>query len=296
MAMNIFHEIEFLEKHIDDPKEFEKCKLKLLEYTLNCPEEEKSKCESYLSRLDEYISYYTKLTNINNQHHRLENFVKSWKSSNAIKLEYIEPFGNSYGVYVIVDKFIMEMVYKPTDSDKKELRTKFYLDANGSYKQFVLKRGINKESFRNLNVFRKDYYVLNVNVLNWVDTIEDIITTVMHKTELFLQLCEVSCPYHKDGSHKYKSWKTKAQVEIVYNENTSVKQSLKNGEKPFGAHVVGGNGSFRVFDKGNYVLKITLDSLACERPVKYFYFEDIDTFMRQLKETNGWGRNMPYKK
>ena len=61
MAENIFHEIEFLEKYIEDPKEFEACKHKLQEYSLSCPEDEKSKCEFFLSKLDEDISYYTNI-------------------------------------------------------------------------------------------------------------------------------------------------------------------------------------------------------------------------------------------
>lgn len=94
----------------------------------------------------------------------------------------------------------------------------------------------------------------------------------------------------------FKSWKTKAKVEVSYDANTGIIQGVKNGETPSGTHVVGGNGSFRFYEKGDYVLKVTLDCLAGEKPIKHDCFIDVDTYMRQLKETKEWGRNLPYKK
>lgn len=293
MAINIFHEIEFLEKHIEDPKEFEACKHKLQEYALSCPESEKSKCDFFLSRLDEYISYYTKLSNIKNQHVRLENFVKSWKSNYGVELEYIEPFGKSYGVYISVGHFVMEMVYKPTNNDIQELRTKFNLDVKGIYKQFVLKKGLDLCSFKNLSSYRRDYYVMNVSLTNWVDTIIDIINAVDNNTELFLQLCESSCPFHKDGTHKFKSWRTYAKVEVSYIENTGVIQGLKNGETPIGSHVYGGNGSFRYNNPRTYVIKYTVDRMAPEKPCRHEYTYDVDKYIRELRERLG-RTQLPY--
>ena len=99
-----------------------------------------------------------------------------------------------------------------------------------------------------------------------------------------------------DGTHKFKSWKTKAKVEVSYDANTGVIQGIKNGQIPSGTHIVGGNGSFRFFGKGDYVLKITLDCLAAEKPIKHDCFIDVDNFLRKLKDSKGWGRNLPYKK
>ena len=293
MAENIFHEIEFLEKYIKDPKEFETCKYKLQEYALSCPEDEKSKCEFFLSRLDEDISYYTKLNIINNLHVRLEDFVKLWKSKNGVNLEYIEPFDNSYGISVAVGNYVMEMVYKPTDNDKKELRTKFNIEVNRLHKQFVLKKGLNLSTFKNLSSFRRDYYVINVTPMNWVDTIIDIINVVDNNTDLFLQLCESSCPFHKDGTHKFKSWRSYAKVEVSYIENTGVIQGLKNGETPIGSHVYGGNGSFRYNNPRTYVIKYTVDRMAPEKPCRHEYTYDVDKYIRELRERLG-RTQLPY--
>ena len=43
-------------------------------------------------------------------------------------------------------------------------------------------------------------------------------------------------------------------------------------------------------------MKVTLDCLAGEKPIKHDCFIDVDEYIRQLKDTKEWGRNLPYKK
>ena len=229
-----------------------------------------------------------------NQYTSLRDFINSYDHQ-LIKLEYIEPYGNSIGVDIFVERFVLEITFKPSeDVNQNEIRSKFFLNVDGFFKQFVLKKEFSQNSFENLKRFRRDYYIQSATLSNWADTIIDAIKAIENETEKFLHICEQSCPFNKDGTHKYKSWKTVAKVEVSFVENTELVQGIKKDEFVAGSHVVGGNGSFRYWDKRTYVLKCTVDRLACEKPLKFTKEVDVDEYLRALKERVG-RKNLPYE-
>lgn len=271
-------------------------KTKLQEYSTTCPQEEKSKCDNYLSQIEERIEMETVRDEFTGQHAKLKDFVNSYNHQ-LIKLEYIEPYGNSFGVDVFIDVegFVMEITFKPSeDINRNEIQSTFSLNVNGSSRQFVLKKEFSQNSFENLKRFRRDYYIQSATLSNWADAIIDAIKAIENEPEKFLQICEQSCPFNKDGTHKYKSWKTFAKVEVSFVENTELVQGIKKDEFVAGSHAVGGNGSFRYWDKRTYVLKYTVDRLACEKPLKFTKEVDADEYFRALKERVG-RKNLPYE-
>lgn len=272
-------------------------KPKLDSYLLSCPEEEKEKCQKNIELAERLIAECKEIDKLRQQYNLFHDFVLGNKQLGPIELEYFEPFGNSFGVYVKVDKFVMELIFRPMDEpEKNEVRTKFYLNVDGHYKSFMIRKEAIPSEYGFIQSKRRDYYPTAVRWENWGDMVIKAIKAIEENPQRFLLMCESSCPYNNDGTHKFKSWKTKAKVEVFYDANTGVIQGVKKGETPSGAHVVGGNGSFRFYEKGDYVLKVTLDCLSGEKPVKHDCHIDIDAFMRQLKEEKEWGRNLPYKK
>lgn len=231
------------------------------------------------------------------QYNLFHDYVLGNSKSEIVDLEYIEPYGNSYGVYIKVDKYVMELTFRPMDEpEKNEVRTKFFLNVDGLYKPFMIRKEAIPSEYGFIQHKRRDYYPTSVRWENWGDIVIKAIKAIEENPQRFLLMCESSCPYNNDGTHKFKSWKTKAKVEVSYDANTGVIQGVKKGETLSGVHVVGGNGSFRFYEKGDYVLKVTLDCLAGEKPIKHECYIDVDAFMRQLKEEKDWGRNLPYKK
>lgn len=292
--MNVFEELDIIFKHGYYSDNLRALKPKLDNYLTTCPDEDKAMCKRKIILVDRLIEADI----LRQQCALLYDYVQSNAKLGLVELEFTEPFGNSYGVEVKVDNYVMELVYKPMmdEPEKNEVRTKFFIDVNGLYKAFMIRKDAIPVDYTILQRKRRGYYPTSVRFDNWGNLIIDTIRKVVSNPGSVLQMCQLSCPYNNDGTHKYKSWKTKAKVEITYAANTCVIQGVKNGETPFGAHIVGNNGSFRVFDKGDYVLKIKLDCLACEKPIKYDCYVDIDSFMRHMKESKGWGYNLPYKK
>ena len=90
-----------------------------------------------------------------NQFTRLKVFVNSYNHQ-LIKVEYIEPFGNSIGVDIFVERFVLEITFKPSeDENHNEIRSKLFLNVNGYFKQFVLYKEFSQNSFENLKRFRR---------------------------------------------------------------------------------------------------------------------------------------------
>ena len=295
--MNVLDELNDIFRSGYNSEKLQAIKPKLEHYLTTCPEEEKPICERKIETVERLIKECKEVDKLRQQYNLFYEYIQNNADSGLVELAYTEPFGNSYGVEVMVGNYIMELVFKPmNEPEKNEVRTKFYSKACGLNKQFMIRKDMILPEYQNLQHKRRDYYPTSVTCGNWADLILDTIKKVTANPYDFLKMCRSSCPFNKNGTHKYKAWKTKAEVEISYDANTGIIQGVKNGETPFIPHVVGSNGSFRFYDKGNYVLKIVLDCLACEKPIKYECHVDVDSFMRQLKETKGWGRNMPYKK
>ena len=295
--MNALEEFDQILRSGYNSEKLRDIKPKLDSYLLSCTEEEMVKCQKKIELAERLIAECKEVDKLRQQYTLFHDYVLANSKSEFVNLEYIEPYGDSYGVYIREDKYVMEIVYKPMEEPKKnENRIKFYFDVDGLYKPFMIRKESVPTDYDMIQNKRRDYYFISVRWDDWGDIAIKAIETVKNNPQKFLLMCESSCPYDVDGAHKYKSWKTKAKVEVCYNANTGVIQGIKKGESPSAAHIVGGNGSFRFYEKGDYVLKVTLDCLAGEKPIKHDCFIDIDAFMRQLKEAKGWGRNLPYKK
>ena len=295
--MNTLEEFDLLLRRCFNINDLYDIKQKLENYLLSCPENEKDKCQMNIELANIYIDEHKENKQLNDQYNLLHDYVMNHRNSKLVELEFTKPYGNSYGVNIKVDKYIMELVFKPMDEPKKnEVRTKFYLEVNGLYKQFMIKKDLILSNYENLRQKYWDYYPTKTSLGNWGNLIIETIKAVEDKPQDFLLMCESSCPFNNNGTHKYKSWRTKAKVKVQRIEDTGIIQGIKNGETPPGAHIIGGNGSFRYNNKGDYYLKITIDCLAVEKPIKYDNYFNIDTFIRQLKEAEKWGRNLPYQK
>ncbi len=294
--MNVFDELELTLRHGYNSEKLSEIKLKLTDYLKTCPEEEKNRCQREIDFLTELIKECVNVEKLRQQYTVFHDYIENYKKTGDVDLEYIEPFGNSYGVYVKIGKYVMELVFKPMDDpEKNEVRTRFYFHAD-RFKGFMIRKDSILPTYTNLRRKRRDYYPTSVGYDSWGDFIISCIKTVLHSPQVFLYMCQQSCPFNDDGTHKFKSWKTRAKVEIAHEENSVLIQGVKNGGIPIGNHIVGSNGSFRYFGKGDYVLKLTLDCLSFENPIRHTCYVNVDKYIRNLKEMKQWGRNMPYKK
>ena len=172
-------------------------KPKLESYLLTCPEEEKAKCQKRIKLTERLIAECKEVDKLRQQYNLFHDYITENSQSGLVELEYTEPYGNSFGVYIKVDLFVMEMVYKPVDKPQKnEVRTKFYLDVKGLYKPFMLRKDDIPSEYANLQHKRKDYFYTSVKWENWGDLIINVIKTVTHNPQEFLRMCKLSCPYN----------------------------------------------------------------------------------------------------
>ena len=224
----------------------------------------------------------------------LKNFINTWKKDELMKLDYIDLDGKYPSVDLLLDSYFVELVFRYYDDEvRNEIQTRFYLDTEKGSRQFVLKNGLLSNHFSDFLKFKGEHYSYGVTYSNWADSIIEFIKAVGNETDTFLQLIESSCPFYKDGTHKFKEWKSNAKVEISYVENNELIQGLKNGEMLSGSHVVGSNGSFFKWNPRTYVIKYTVDKMGCEKPLRHTYIYDADSFLRELKDRMGYS-NMPY--
>lgn len=171
-------------------------KPKLDRYLLTCPEEEKAKCQKTIELAERLIAECKEVDKLRQQYNLFHDFVLENKQLGPIELEYFEPYGNSFGVYVKVDKFVMELIFKPMDEpEKNEVRTKFYLSVDGHYKPFMIRKEAIPSEYGFIQKKRRDYYPTSVRWENWGDVIIKAIKAVENNPQRFLLMCEASCPY-----------------------------------------------------------------------------------------------------
>ena len=198
--MNVLEEFDQIIKTGYNSEKLRDIKPKLDSYLLSCPEEEKAKCRKTIELVERLIAECIEVDKLRQQYNLFQDYVSRNNSkSGLVDLEYIEPYGNSYGVYVKVNRYVMEMVFKPVQEPKKnEIRTKFYFDVDGIYKPFMIKKDFIPADFDVLQRQRRDYYTTSVRWDNWGDMVIKAIETVMNDTQGFLLICESSSPYmHK---------------------------------------------------------------------------------------------------
>ena len=236
------------------------------------------------------------------QRNLLVKFAKEHANENDVAVEYYDSFGKYPCLSVAVGQFIFEMDYRPQDDPtKNEIRTKIfyiYIDKAGYQRSkcFMIKRDAAPAECGVFAKVRSDYHVIPVTYSTWADKMMETVMAIRDNREQFLKLCKLSCPYNEDGSHRFKSWKSNAKVEIIRVEDNPLIQGLKGGETPTGAHVVGGCGSFRVFNKGDYGLRYTIEILSGEKPLRGVQkFVPFDQYLRAIRDKLGYSRSMPYK-
>lgn len=274
---------------------------RMREYSLVCPEDEKGKCALEINQLKESIEFKEFQLMFQHQRKLLKNAVKYYNLQENIKIELYENRADViFNLFIYIDDFVVGISYKLISDDEKKnkLYINFYRNVNeealDSFKFMLRKELIAKIfNFKTKRIKDDITYVTPVSFNNWGKTISEILKTINDNKRELVSILNKSCPFNDDGSHKYKFWRTKAKIEVTRRDNTDVIQGMKNGEVPSGSHVVGGNGSFRYWDKSDYVLKVELDCLACEKPIKYSCFVDVDTYLRELKEKMGW-KNLRY--
>ncbi len=300
--MAIFQEIEYL---LYNPYESSEnliaAKTKLLEYSKNCPEEEKQKCGFMIEDFDVRIQEAIIMEQLVSQLNKLKQFTEEKPEENGISIQYVYPFGNSYGVELTDGPYMAEIIFRPLDDETRlQVRTHFYFIGEGKElllaKPFMIKKDAVVPELKIVSKKRADYYYLPVRNDNWADAIISAIVYIRKNRPAFHKMCKVSCPYNPDGTHRFKSWKNYASASLIRLSNDELIQGVKDGKRPWGAHVEGGNGSFRRYNKGDYALAVTVDCISMEKPVKSkepMYFI-MDEYLREIKDKLG-RRNMPYQ-
>lgn len=191
--MNALEEFENILRFGYNSEKLLAVKPKLNSYLLTCPEEEKAKCQKIIELAERLIAECKEVDKLRQQYSQFHDYVLNNQMSGLVELEYTEPNGNSYGVEVKVGNYIKEMVYKPTDEhEKNEVRTKFYVNVNGMYKAFMIKKDVIPADFDILQCKLRDHYSTSVRWDNWGDIIINAIEKVKSNPQGFLQICQYS--------------------------------------------------------------------------------------------------------
>ena len=229
----------------------------------------------------------------------LERFAEAHQYEEDVEVFYYDSFGKFPCLRVTVGQYIFEMDFRPQeDAARNEIRTMMYFTSGEDMLQrsrrFIIKRETVPSDLQVFARTRSNYHFLPVSLSDWAEEIISTVNAVRSNPEAFLRMCRLSCPFNEDGSHKFKSWKNYAKVRITREENNPVVQGLKGGEVPSGSHAVGGNGSFRVFNKGEYGIEYTVERIAGEEPRRGVpHFVGADEYLRGLMTRLGRQR-MPY--
>ena len=198
--MNALEEFDQILRSGYSTEKLRDIKPKLNSYLLSCPKEEKTKCQKRIELTERLIAECKEVDKLRQQYTLFHDYVLNYKKSGTIELEYTEPFGNSYGVEVKVGHYVMELYYKPVEKPgKNEVRTKVYLNIDGLYKSFVIKKEMIPKGYINLQLKRRDYYLTSVRRDNWSNVVIKAIKAVEENPQRFLLMCQASCPYDSNG-------------------------------------------------------------------------------------------------
>ena len=185
---NLFDRAEYLLR-IKDYNNLLSLESELKEYAQSCSDNDRDLCSIYLKN----IKVIHSLKKIEQQQRKLKDFIISWNNTGTLKLEYIEPYGNSFGVTIEFADYAIEIVYLPANGDAgNEIHTSFYFNDNGLYKQFNLNQSIKRDEFRFLDELKEDYYSQKVTYGNWADFIIEAITIIEKRLDVFQAMCNIS--------------------------------------------------------------------------------------------------------
>jgi hypothetical protein len=192
--MSVFEELDNIIRTGYNSEKLQAIKPRLDDYLTTCPEEDKARCLREIELVNRLIKECKEVDKLRQQYNLFHDYVLNNAKSGIVELKYTEPNDNSYGVEIKVDNYVMELVYKPVDISKKnEIRTKFYMEVNGLYKAFTIKKDVIPVDYTVLQRKRKDYYPTSVRFDNWGDLIINTIKTVVSNPQEFLQMCQSSC-------------------------------------------------------------------------------------------------------
>ena len=197
--MNVFDELNDIFRHGYNGEKLQAIKPKLENYLTICPEEEKAECERKLALVERLIKECKEVDKLRQQYNLFYDYVQSNADSGLVELKYTEPFGDSYGVEIKVGNYTMELVFKPVNGPmKNEVRTKFFINVGGLYKQFMIRKDMILPEYQNLQHKRRDFYPTSVTWDNWADLIIDTIKKVTANPQDFLRMCKSSCPFNNN--------------------------------------------------------------------------------------------------
>lgn len=255
----------------------------LIPYRDVCPEDIKEKLESAISYCENAIDSNKARVAIAEQIKIFENAANLFPSNKGVSVK-MEHDNLYYKLFIKIGAYDMFLQYKLMCN---EIRTWFYFNT----RPFMLKKKI--DTFAFMEKSKSDYYVKFVSDFNWGEVFQDILNQMKTNYDVLLKACADSCAYNLDGTPKYKQWKNFAKIKVVRLPNDNLVQGYKNGEAPLGSHVVGGNGSFRIYEKGDYAIEYTVERVSIELPTRQSHWVDVDSYIRELKDKNGW-RKLPY--
>jgi hypothetical protein len=191
--MSVFEELDNIFRTGYNSEKLQAIKPRLDDYLTTCPEEDKAKCLREIELVNRLIKECKEVDKLRQQYNLFHDYVLNNAKSGVVELKYTEPNNNSYGVEVKVENYIMELVYKPVDlPEKNEVRTKFYMDVDGLYKTFMIKKEFIPGSYAILHHKRRDYYYASVIWDDWGDLIINTIKKVKSNPQEFLQMCQSS--------------------------------------------------------------------------------------------------------
>ena len=197
--MSVFEELDNIIRTGYNSEKLQAIKPKLDDYLTTCPEEYKARCQREIELVERLIKECKEVDELRQQYSLFHEYVLNKSLSGFVELEYTEPNGNSYGVEVKVGNYIMELVYKPMDEpEKNEIIAKFYINVNGMYKAFMIKKDVIPDDYDFLHCKRKGYYSTSVRWNNWGDIIINTIEIVKRNPQAFLQMCQHSCSISKE--------------------------------------------------------------------------------------------------
>ena len=201
--MNVLEEFDHILHFGYNSEKLLAVKPKLDSYLLTCPEEEKAKCQKEIDLAERLIAECKEVDKLRQQYNLFHDYVLEHIQSGIVELEYFEPYGNSFGVYIKVERFVMEITFKPMDEpEKNEIRTKFFFTVDGLSKKFMIRKDAVPSEYAILQQKRRDYYPTSVRWRNWGDVVIKAIKSVEDNPQRFLLMCKSSCPQNNDGETK----------------------------------------------------------------------------------------------
>lgn len=200
--MNVLEEFDRMLRFGYNSEKLRDIKPKLDCYLLSCPKEEKEKCQKNIELAERLIAECKEKDKLRQQYNLFHDYVLEHKQSGIVELEYFEPYGNYFGVYIKVERFVMEITFKPMDEpEKNEIRTKFFFIVDGLSKPFIIRKDAVPAEYDIIKNTRRDYYPTSVRWDNWGDVVIKAIKSVEDNPQRFMLMCESSCPFNNDDNN-----------------------------------------------------------------------------------------------